>query len=61
MFLLELFFQSKLVGNNAKGRVSKRVFQESKARQKFLELCFLETSVLRFALLPYYQRTTVFE
>ena len=54
-----------IVGNKAKGRISKRVFQDSKARQnfrktnisypdKFFEnfgvLCFLETLVLRFAL-----------
>ena len=63
-------------------RISKRVFQENKARQifqktnisyplirtcvsggkkcsffgKFDLLCFLETPVLRFALLPYYRR-----
>ena len=61
--------------NNAKGQISKRVFQENKARQisartcayqgvknvrfcgKFGVLCFLETSVLRFALLPYYRRS----
>ena len=61
----------------AKGRISKLVFQENKARQifqkrtfltpwsgckkctffeKFDVLCFLETPVLRFALLPYYGR-----
>ena len=73
------------VGNKAKGQVSKRVFQENKARQifwktnisyplirtcrwayqggkkcsffgKFGVLCFLETPVLRFALMPYYRR-----
>ena len=65
----------KVVGNKAKGRISKRVFQESKACQNFREtnisyvcvsggkkcfflenfgmLCFLETPVLRFALLPH--------
>ena len=69
------------VGNKAKGRISKRVFQESKARQNFRKtnisypvirtrkkclfygnfgvLCFLETPVLRFALLPYYRRLMV--
>ena len=67
------------VGNKAKGRISKRVFQESKARQNFRkktlfllnivkqtlffgnfgELCFLETPVLRFALLPYSRRIIV--
>ena len=68
------------IGNKAKGRISKRVFQENKARQifrktniyfslirtrggkkcsffgKFGVLYFLETPVLRFALLPYYRR-----
>ena len=48
------------VGNKAKGRISKRVFQESKACQNhagnFGVLCFLETPVLRFALLPYYRQ-----
>ena len=85
-----LFFR-KVVGNKAKGRISKRMFQESKARQNFRKtnisyllirtrtrtrirthtyvcvsgrkkclffgnfgvLCFLETSVLRFPLLPF--------
>ena len=47
----------QIVGNKAKGRISKRVFQESKARQNFRN-CFLETPVLRFALLPYYQRNS---
>ena len=75
----------EFVGNKAKGRISKWVFQENKARQivrktnisyplirtrtfayqgvrnvrlfgKFGVLYFLETSVLRFALLPYYLR-----
>ena len=53
------------VGNKAKGRISKRVFQENKARQVFREkqtyltfgvLFFLETPVLRFGLLLYYRR-----
>ena len=77
-----------LVGNKAKGRISKWVFQESKAHQifqktnisyplvctrtesemvvwnvrffgKFGVLYFLETPVLRFALLPYYRRTLI--
>ena len=80
----------KFVGNKAKGRISKRVFQESKARQNFRKnkhflppdthtyvcvsggkkclffgnfgvLCFLETPVLRFALLPYYRRIMCLE
>ena len=48
----------QLFGNKAKGRISKRVFQENKARQIFRKtnisyslirtLCFLETPVLRF-------------
>ena len=69
---------SQRVGNKAKGRISKRVFQGNKARQifrknehflprmcayqrvrnvrffgKFGVLCFLETPVLRFVLLPH--------
>ena len=76
------------VGNMAKGRISKRVFQENKAHQIFREtnisyslirtctctcrgkkcsffgkfgmLCFLETPVLRFALLQYYRRFSTF-
>ena len=89
--------QENIVGNKAKGRILKRVFQENKAHQtfrkinisypliytrtknkhllppdthtyvsvsggkkcsffeKFDVLCFLETPVLRFALLPYYR------
>ena len=56
-----------IVDNKVKERISKRVFQESKARQNFRKanishplfgnfvvLCFLKTPVLRFALLPYY-------
>ena len=32
----QLFFETPcIVGNKAKGRISKRVFQESKARQNF--------------------------
>ena len=53
--------------NKEKDQISKRVFQENKARKlsekrtfsffrKFGELCFLETPVLRFALLFYYRR-----
>ena len=66
-----MFYLFQVVGNKAKGRISKRGFQESKARQNFRKtnisyplkffgnfgvLCFLETPVLRFALLPYYRR-----
>ena len=79
-------FVIQVIGNEAKRRISKRVFQESKARQNFRKtnisyplirtrtcayqgirnvcfseifsvLCFLETPVLRFALLPYYRRS----
>ena len=63
-----LFFKTNIfIGNKAKGRISKRVFQENRARQifgktkgmgkecpfsrKFDLLCFLETPVLWFALL----------
>ena len=74
------------VGNKAKGRILKRVFQENKARQIFWKtnisyptyvcvsgvkkctfsrklgvLCFLETTVLRFFLLPYYRRYFCYE
>ena len=79
----EVSFLVQFVGNKAKERISKRVFQENKARQifrkinisyplirartcvsggkkclffgKFGVLCFLETPILRFALLPYYR------
>ena len=58
-----------IVGNKANGQIPKRVFQENKAHQvfrktnisysvcarKFDVLCFLETPVLRFSLLPYYR------
>ena len=52
------------VGNKAKGQISKRLFQESKARQNFRKANIsyplirtpVETPVLRFALLPYYRR-----
>ena len=79
------FYKIQFIGKRAKGWISKRVFQENKARQifrktnisfplirtptcayqgarnvrffgKFGVLWFLETPVLRFALLPYYQR-----
>ena len=62
----------QIVGNKAKGRFLKWVFQENKANfpclsrgkkcsffGKFGLLCFLETTVLRFALLPYYRRNDV--
>ena len=76
--LFWLWFEQSLrmfVGNKSKERISKRVFQENKARQisyvcvsegkkccffaKFGVLCFLEKSVLRFALLPYYRRVII--
>ena len=53
--LLVIKFDKKLsfdghniIGIKAKGRVSKRVFQENKSRQ--CVLCFLDIPVLRFAL-----------
>ena len=68
----------QFVGNKAKGRISKWMFQESKARQNFRKsnislsggkkclffrnfgvFCFLETSILRFALLPHYRRIAI--
>ena len=61
--------------NKAKGRISKGVFQEKKHGkfsekknmskcsffEKFVVLSFLEPPVLRFALLPYYQRIVEIE
>ena len=61
-------------GDKVKRWISKRVFQENKPRQTFRvsggkkylffrnfeALCFLETPVLRFSLLPYYRRFVVF-
>ena len=61
--------------NKAKGRISNRVFQENKAKfskfsirgnkclffGKFDVLCFLETPVWRFALLPYNRRIATFK
>ena len=49
MYLLEY-----LVGNKAKRRISKRVFQEIKARQISWKMN-IKTPVLRFAFLLYYQ------
>ena len=53
-------FNQKFVGNKAKGRMSKWVFQENKERQIFqktnISYPSSETLVLRFALLPYYRR-----
>ena len=48
----------RIVGNMAKGPISKRVVQGKKCSfsGKFGVLCFLETPVLRIALLPYYRR-----
>ena len=53
---------NNIVCNKAKGRISKRGFQENKARQIFPQksisypLIPTRTPVLRFALLPYYRR-----
>ena len=79
--------QLQFVGNKAKGRIAKRMFQEYKTPnspknehflptdmhtvcvssgkkdsffRKFGVLCFLETSALRFTLLPYYRRSMLF-
>ena len=51
----------QFVSNKAKGRISKRVVCVSRGKKclffgNFGVLCFLETPVLRFALLPYYKR-----
>ena len=43
------------VGNKAKGRISKRVFQESKARQNFQKTNISYLLIRTFALLPYSQ------
>ena len=51
----------QFVGNKAKDRISKQMFQENKVgkfseKRTFLGVfCLLETPVLRFALLPYYR------
>ena len=41
ILLARTWTMSKIVGNKAKGRISKRVFQESKARQNFRKKTFL--------------------
>ena len=53
----------KLVGNKANGRIKYVSLSGGKKCQffgKFGLLCFLVTSVLRFALLPYYRQTKTF-
>ena len=48
-----------IVGNKVKGHISKRMFQGNKARQIPRKTCVLwrlKTSVLTFALLPYYRQ-----
>ena len=47
---------SHIVGNKAKGRISKRVFQENKARQIFRKTQISNPLIRTRALLPYYQR-----
>ena len=68
-FSISEYLKHHFVGNKAKGWISKRMFQKNKARQifrktnmikclffgKFGVLCFLQISVLRFAVLPYYR------
>ena len=52
------FWQCNTVGSKVKGLISKRVFQENTKHAKFFEkrtFFFLETPVLRFAVLPYYR------
>ena len=53
----------RIVGNMAKGPISKRVVQGKKCSfsGKFGVLCFLETPVLRFALLPYYRQNILYK
>ena len=58
--LLPAFFfleALEVVGNRAKGRISKKcsIFR------KFIVLCFLATTVLKFTLLPYYQQSMILE
>ena len=49
--------QCYFVGNKAKGRISKRVFQENKALQIFRKTKISYPLIrTRFALLPYYRR-----
>ena len=47
---------SHIVGNKAKGRISKRVFQENKAHQIFRKTHISNPLIRTRALLPYYQR-----
>ena len=66
--LRNLVNTAEIVGNKAKRRILKRVFQDNKARHIFVKnvrfcgkfgvLCFHETPVLRYALLPYYRWNT---
>ena len=66
---LIIFQLNNNVGNKAKGLISKRVFQENKARQIFRKtnisyplirvISFIKTPVLRFTLFPYYRQNNM--
>ena len=52
--------QVQVVGNKAKGRISKQVFQENKACQIFQKRNISYPLIsLKFALLPYYWQSTM--
>ena len=52
LYLLARNFQNHFVGNKVKGRISKRVFQESKACQNFRKTNISYPLIRPFALLP---------
>ena len=54
-FLLPWRDEKHFVGNKAKGRISKRVFQENKARQ-IIRKTNISYPLIRTPLLPYYRR-----
>ena len=63
--VLEILFMSQyIVGNKAKGPISKRVFQENRARQIFRKTNIFYPLIrtrTRLALLPYYRRYVKFD
>ena len=50
---------SHIVGNKAKGRISKRVFQENKANQIFRKTHISNPLIRTRVLLPYYQKILI--
>ena len=63
-YCLEMYTSLKFVDNKTKGKISKYVLQEKISKQVFrflenLAFCFLVTTILSFALLPYYRRNMV--